>query len=47
MKPIPFIPQKDLAPMVFSSHICQLAQEISCIKFMKLSLTPFKSGRAE
>ncbi|MGD9056278.1 MAG: hypothetical protein PVJ41_05345 [Desulfobacterales bacterium] len=28
MKPIPFNPQKDLAPMVFDSHICQLAQEI-------------------
>lgn len=28
MKPISFNPQKDLAPMVFDSHICQLAQEI-------------------
>ena len=28
MKPIAFNPQKDLAPMVFDSHICQLAQEI-------------------
>ena len=31
MKPIPFNPQKDLAPMVFSSHICQLAQEIKSL----------------
>lgn len=28
MKPIPFDPQTDLAPMVFDTHICQLAQEI-------------------
>jgi hypothetical protein len=28
MKPIPFNPQKDLAPMVFDAHICHLAQEI-------------------
>lgn len=28
MKPIPFNPQKDLAPMVFDTHICQLAQQI-------------------
>jgi hypothetical protein len=28
MKPIPFNSQKDLAPMVFDSHICHLAQEI-------------------
>ena len=28
MKPIPFDPHKDLAPMVFDPHICQLAQEI-------------------
>jgi hypothetical protein len=28
MKPIPFDPQKNLAPMVFDSQTCQLAQEM-------------------
>ena len=28
MKPIPFDPHKDLAPMVFDAQICQLAQEM-------------------
>ena len=28
MKPIPFDPQKDLAPMVFDTQICQLAQRM-------------------
>ncbi len=28
MKPIPFDPQKDLAPMVFDIQTCQLAQEM-------------------
>ena len=28
MKPIPFDPQKDLAPMVFNRTICNLAREI-------------------
>ncbi len=28
MKPIPFDPQKDLAPIVFDTHTCQLARQI-------------------